>query len=531
MPRPVPLLLPLAFVALSGCAALGAGPPEARAPHPVRAEGRFVYDEDGLRVGGFGLRVVLAGRTPGGRWEALAPPVETDEQGRFALAATADLGRYDSLAAFALADAVAVRFSPRPSLRLRAAPSASGVGPSSAGPGAAPEAGRAFALGARVAVGASGDAASGAAHASGGVDARGLGGTLPREVGVTARWAAMGRETALAVYGGSLPFALPPARVTLRERGGFRFQPFDPGRLGGTEIELNAARRITPAIVAHEYGHYASYRMWGADWWRYSLRKKHLREGWAMFFSLAVRAYAARAYGDAQLAESNVEAAPWTHLLGSPRYERTSYGRSHPEYVAVGALLWSLYDGAHPSPLEPEALGFAGDNDDVSGQAVRVFEAVRRTRGGLGDRAGITDVIATFRGAAPEALRASVDAAADFFLCPAFPACDFKAAPDARTETATPSLRPAPPLALAARRGAGGAVLLRWQPAAPAAYWGNPPEAWRLLRDGEPLATLGPAETAYEDEGARGPHVYEVRAVGGGGVSATGAVARVGPAP
>ncbi|MEL6616114.1 MAG: hypothetical protein AAFQ43_10270, partial [Bacteroidota bacterium] len=275
-------LLVLAGGVLAGCAS---APPLAEGPErEVRASGRFVSLDGGERtIGGYGLRVVLAARhARDGRWDALSPaPVATDERGAFAFAFATrlDLSAYDSLAAFALADGIAVRFSPRGAVRVR---SASGDG------------GIAFPHGARVAF--PGDPA--ASGARGPMEAPVLGGALPPEVGTTARYAMLGRELAFDLYGGSPPFDLPPVRVRFGESGGFRFQPFDPGKLGGTQIEINRTRRLTPDVVAHEYGHYLSYRMWGSAWWRYVLRSKRLREGWALFYSFATRAYAAQTYDD-----------------------------------------------------------------------------------------------------------------------------------------------------------------------------------------------------------------------------------------
>ncbi len=347
------------------------------------------------------------------------------------------------------------------------------------------------------------------------------------------RYAELARAFVVARYGGAPPFRLPPVRVERSHGGGNVFQAFDPDALGGAEIELNVDGPVTATIVAHEYGHYVSYRMWGAEWWRYTLRNKNLREGWAIFFSFAARAYTAAATGDVSLATSNPEAAPFSHLRSGRRYDGIAYGSSHPDYSAIGALLWSLYDGADRSPFEPDAagpLGLAGDNDDVSGQGLALFEAVRLSRASVLDEPGIAEVVRLFKARTPPALGPSVDGAVGFFLCPAFPDCDLKAPPDAEPTTAAPTLRPASPAALTARRLADVAVELRWDRRVTEVPWGNSPEAYRIVRDGAVVATVGGTAASYVYQNPQGVDGrYEVRAMGGGGESYGAPSVRVGP--
>ena len=76
----------------------------------------------------------------------------------------------------------------------------------------------------------------------------------------------------------------------------------------------------------------------------------------------------------------------------------------------------------------------------------------------------------------------------------------------------TGDCRPPAPTGLAAGRGPGGAVELRWRPIEVASSY----EVWR---DGSPLATT--RKPSYEDAGASpGLHAYAVRAVDPGGSSA-----------
>ena len=75
----------------------------------------------------------------------------------------------------------------------------------------------------------------------------------------------------------------------------------------------------------------------------------------------------------------------------------------------------------------------------------------------------------------------------------------------------TGDCRPPAPTGLSARRGASGAVELRWRPVEVASWY----EVWR---DGSPLATT--RRPAFEDAGASpGLHAYAVRAVDPGGTS------------
>ena len=515
-------LLPFALLALaaSGCAVhaglaetAGTGEREVRRIH---LSGRFVtrYGERPAE-GVYGLRVhVLFRRADGEGWEDARPPsgparrhrtvdvLGEDGRFRFDLATAEDLSAYDEIAIVPATATETVRLVPTPrgARRFGAGDDAVTVLPLA-------------------------DAIRVPLPPSGPVHASGLEAEVRPEVGVVVRYAELAREFVTARYGGAVPFDLPPVRVELSRRGGFVFQALDPDvlALGGHEIELNVARGVTPTLVAHEYGHYVTFRMWGASPLRYTLRNRNLREGWAIFFSFAARAYTAATYGDADLAPSNPERAPFTDRIGTDRrYRNIVYGTSHPDYSAIGALLWSLYDVAEPSPFEIEdddLGGLAGDNDDVAG-GLAVFEAVRRARTSVFDEAGIAEVVETFRQSQPAALAASVDGAVDFFLCPAWPACDVVAPPDASPSTGTPTLRPVAPANLVARRVSPSTVVLAWDRRVGFAPWANPPEAYRVLRDGALVATLPGTAASWTDvDAGTAAHRYEVRAVGGGGES------------
>ena len=449
-------------------------------------------------LGVYGLRVHLVLRRPDGTWERL-PGRERrhrhvdvlDEQGRFRFSlSSARLGAYDSLAIApeTATDAVRIVPVPRGSIRLRRAPSRSGL----------EDAWLVMPSAVRLAL-----------PDTGPVDARDLEGVVPPEVGVTVRYATLSRAFVAARYGGDVPFELPPVRAEVTGGGGFLFQPFDPDVLGGAEIELNAARGITPTLVGHEYGHYLTFRMWGSSPFRYTLRNKNLREGWAIFFSFAMRAWVAAAYGDEHLASSNPERAPFSHLgMAFERYEGVVYGRSQPDYAAIGSLLWNLYDGPERSPWEPAALD--GDNEDVA-LGVEVWEAVRRTRATVRDEAGALEVVRSLASSRADQA-ASIEGAFDHFLCPAWPDCVVKAVPDARPTTGTPSLRPVAPVLEVARDGER--AVLSWDARTSLGPWSNAPAAYRVLRDGLEVARLDPASRSWTD--AEPGAVYVLEAVGVG---------------
>ncbi|WP_412069649.1 hypothetical protein [Rubrivirga sp. IMCC43871] len=488
-------------LALVGCVASDA----ARAPVAARqvvAEGRF--EIEGHARGAYGLRVQLLFHRRGGGWERpldgadrQRATVGPDGAFRIALATAVDLSLFDSVAVAPATESQAIRL-------LRADARRAG------------EVSVLWRSAVRRPLPPTGD-----------VSLAGLAGAVSRPVGVAIRTATIAREFVHRLYDGAPPFALPRVDVELSGGGGYVFQAIDPDAPWGHEIEVRASG-ITPALMAHEYGHYVSYRMWGSDAVRYSLRNRQLREGWAIFFSFAARAYAAAQYGDPDLAPSNPERAPFTdHIDADVRYDRISYGVSHPDYPAIGALLWSLYDRAEPSPFEPEgpsAGSLAGDNDDISG-GVAVFEAVRTARAHVFDEAGVLEVVAAFREGQPAELAASIDGALAFFLCPAAPHCDVKAPASDDARTASLTLRPVSPGTLVARRVPGG-VALTWDPRTYAAPWANLPDAVHIYRDGERVAALPGTASGWLDAGASGG-TYEVRAVGGGGESAGGAVVEV----
>ena len=497
----------VAALGLASCAELGApvdAPAEA-ARAPVELAGTITVAEIGR--GAYGLPVHLlfldAADAPLGRPAA----VDTlDEAGRFRLVASAPPGAVQ---------AVVVGGTRMRALRL--VPSPPGGVPLGGGERSLP-----LATAIRVPLGA------------GGVRQTALAGQIPARWGLPVRMLTLSREFVVARYaaeGQALPFPLPAVRVELSDGGGYVFQPIDPDSGGRAEIEVNASGRgFSRSTLAHEYGHYVSFRMWGSSPWRYALRNRDFREGWAVFFSFAARAYAAAAYGEAALETSNTERAAFTDLLPADgparRYRGIAYGTSRPTRAATGALLWSWYDTAETSPFEPGGdLSHAGppgpgDNDDL-GLGLAVFEATRATRASLFDEAGLPEVLAELRRRTPPEQHASLDGAAGFFLCPALVGCDPVAAYGAGPRAPTRTLRPTAPGAPSVRVGAQ-TVTVSWERFVYTAPWANAPARYRVRRDGRQVAevpgTVALARVAALD--ARG--VWTVEAVGADGAATVG---------
>ena len=378
----------------------------------------------------------------------------------------------------------------------------------------------------------------------GGVRRAALAAELPARWGLPVRTLTLAREFAVARYaaeGMALPFPLPPVRVELSDRGGYVFQPIDPDSGGRAEIEVNASGRgFSRSTLAHEYGHYLSYRMWGSSPWRYALRNRDFREGWAIFFSFAARAYAAAQYGEDALERSNTERAPFTDRLPAGdasrdgrarRYRGIAYGTSRPVRAATGALLWSLYDAADASPFEPggdltqPAPPGPGDNDDLA-LGLDVFEAARATRASVFDEAGLPEVLRELKARVSGTQRASIDAAAAFFLCPALDGCDVVAPFGPEPGTPAASLPPVAPGDLSLQ-AFGGSVRVGWDRRTYASPWANPPVRYRVRRDGVALAAVPSTASSAHIGGTTVRGTWTVEAVGAGGATSVSAPVRL----
>ena len=496
----------LAVLLASGCSPPpGAAPPGAAPPGAARPETAAqialagVLTVETVGRGVYGLPVALVFLDADGAPLGVAARDTVDEAGRFRLAAARAPGATEALV-IGMTQMEALRIVPRPpgGLRLdgqRTLPVETAV---------------------RVALPPAGALAEPS-----------LAGAIPREYGIPTRMLTLSREYVDRLYGGAIPFPLPQVQVELSDRGGFVFQPLDPDSGGRAEIEVNTTRRgFTRSTLAHEYGHYVSYRMWGSSPLRYALRNRDLREGWAVFFSFAARAYAAAQYGEGGLERSNPERAPFTDRFDGPdrrRYRHIAYGRTRTPRAAMGALLWSLYDTAEASPFEPAGDLLApvppgpGDNDDL-GLGVAVFEAVRGTRASLFDEAGMPEVMREVRRRLSPEQTASADAAAAFFLCPALVGCEparFGPTPT----TATRALPPVSPAGLRAARTAGG-LRLAWDRRAIGGPWANAPLSYRIARDGVLVTEVRGTVSSVVLPGAAAG-TWSVTAVGDGGLPAS----------
>ncbi|MEX2484471.1 MAG: hypothetical protein WED10_07925, partial [Brumimicrobium sp.] len=103
-----------------------------------------------------------------------------------------------------------------------------------------------------------------------------------------------------------------------------------------------------------------------------------LKEGFAIYHSFAVRNYGNRNYGDdLRNWDDNTEVASFNdspYRYSGIRYAQPSAGE--PGFAAAASYLWNLYD----SPEDNTFLAAQysnGDNDDINGHSLRVFEKMR----------------------------------------------------------------------------------------------------------------------------------------------------------
>jgi len=142
----------------------------------------------------------------------------------------------------------------------------------------------------------------------------------------------------------------------------------------GPFIFINPVSGDNIKTISHEYGHKINFRIWNSSKSKMSNATLSLKEGWAEFFSFGARNYANRNFGDALLSNrTNAEDAPFNK---NNRYSGFSYLSTDRNVAAFGSYLWNLYD-------DPEDQTFLaaqysqGDNDDINGHSLRVFEKMR----------------------------------------------------------------------------------------------------------------------------------------------------------
>lgn len=122
--------------------------------------------------------------------------------------------------------------------------------------------------------------------------------------------------------------------------------------------------------IAHGYGHYVTYQMWGREYSSMANTSSQMAEGWAIFYSFAVVNYAHKVYGDDFFSYGNLEESPFD----SPRFRYVSYYGINPKYWELGCYLWNLYGG---SDGVFKSSKYIGDNDDINGCGQRVFDIMK----------------------------------------------------------------------------------------------------------------------------------------------------------
>lgn len=187
------------------------------------------------------------------------------------------------------------------------------------------------------------------------------------------------REFLVSRYNGSVPFSLPSIYTISTDISQYAGVFHSDGPY--IEIDYDWTDLST---ISHEYGHYVNYKMWndyliGSDGCSNGLgqtipgKGRVYKEGWAIFFSFAVRNYANRVYNEYLIDyDDNTEKAAF---VSNPRFYGIRYTSTDPEISAFACYLWNLYDGY--SDGNYKSLSYLGDNDDINGYGVRVFDIMR----------------------------------------------------------------------------------------------------------------------------------------------------------
>ncbi len=119
----------------------------------------------------------------------------------------------------------------------------------------------------------------------------GVFGTLGEKQGLVFRGMMLSREYLMERYPSSPSYSMPRIRV----RFGLEGAQEDNGQFKsqGTPVSLLFKKiDLGFATIAHEYGHYVNYQMWGANSDRFDNlpdNQLELIEGWAQFYSFATR--------------------------------------------------------------------------------------------------------------------------------------------------------------------------------------------------------------------------------------------------
>lgn len=294
---------------------------------------------------------------------------------------------------------------------------------------------------------------------------------VDRHFGAVLRNSALSREFMQALYGGPLSFSLPKISMKI----------FDIASAGsyygcnGTPYIVIDPDNTLPTTIDHEYGHHVHHSMWG---WNCSYQWNHqdakqLIEGWADFFTFCARNYAQRQYGrefEWGVTEL-VEEAPY---YANPRFRGLSYTGSHPEYSACACLLWNLYDGSADDGFEAPPYS-PGDNDDIEGYRLRVFESLR-TMNRYTPALHVENCLAQFSAGLAAPLQAAASTISDFMYA------------DLYSPPSTTSMHSAQATGLEVETPHRGRAILRWGDRGYPQWsqYRNLPERYRVYRyDGD----------------------------------------------
>ncbi len=205
-------------------------------------------------------------------------------------------------------------------------------------------------------------------------------GELSKRVGLAQRGAMLSREYLLERYGTStLNYFLHPIHINFELDEPGNNPNNDQGQFDATESPVEISLKeigLDITTVAHEYGHYVNHRMWNSGAARFTnltVEERGLLEGWAQFYSFAVRNWANSIYGQPlEEDEDNMEEDPFnlTPYNGNP------YITNFPDAPRFASYLWNVYDG--PNLGDFHATKYKNkDNDDIAINPLRVFNIMK----------------------------------------------------------------------------------------------------------------------------------------------------------
>ena len=205
--------------------------------------------------------------------------------------------------------------------------------------------------------------------------------------GAVLRYMTLAQKTVDSAYRGSPPVTTSPRYAS--NQADIYIEDLDGCgryRVWWAWFDYNRRLSIDPACtqiqtIPHEYGHWLHESLVGRGTY-FDADQPAVTEGFAVFHSFAARGWANSRYGDPTRSYSdNPETAPYDVGSGEDgqtvrfRNFKYAYGGS-PAVGAMGSFLWAVYDGPDDRDLET-SLYDAGDNDDIDGQPLYVYDAFR----------------------------------------------------------------------------------------------------------------------------------------------------------